>query len=125
MCQCPLNQQVVNEVWSAEWLEKTLTSFNVPGEMEWTVLFIFHSPFKPNHTDNIPVVSQREVECGSTQCGKNTSDNLKQFGNLKAVMLDNHGPNIVFNQNIDPQEVIDFIERNFVLTQKTGGYNLR
>jgi hypothetical protein len=85
----------------------------------------FHSPFKPNHTDNIPVVSQREAECGSTQCGKNTSDNLKQFGNLKAVMLDNHGPNIVFNQNIDPQEVIDFIERNFDLTQKTGGYNLR
>lgn len=85
----------------------------------------FHSPFKPNHTDDIPVVSQREVECGSHQCGKNTSDNLKQFGNLKAVMLDNHGPNIVFNRNIDPKEVIDFIERNFDLTQKTGGYNLR
>jgi hypothetical protein len=37
MCQCPLNQQVVNEVRSAEWLEKTLTSFNVPGEMEWDI----------------------------------------------------------------------------------------
>jgi hypothetical protein len=85
----------------------------------------FHSPFKDNHTDNVPVVSQREVECGSHQCGKNTSDNLKQFGNLKAVMLDNHGPNIVFNRNVDPQEVIDFIERNFDLTKKTGGYNLR
>lgn len=85
----------------------------------------FHSPFKPNHPDDIPVVSQREVECGSHQCGKNTSDNLKQFGNLKAVMLNNHGPNIVFNKNTDPQEVIDFIERNFDLSQKTGGYNLR
>jgi hypothetical protein len=49
----------------------------------------------------------------------------QQFGNLKAVMLNNHGPNIVFNKNTDPQEVIDFIERNFDLSQKTGGYNLR
>lgn len=40
-------------------------------------------------------------------------------------MLDNHGPNIVFNRNVDPQEVINFIERNFDLTKKTGGYNLR
>lgn len=85
----------------------------------------FHSPFKPNHPDDIPVVSQREVECGSHQCGKNTSDNLKQFGNLKAVMLNNHGPNIVFSKNTDSQEVINFIERNFDLSQKTGGYNLR
>jgi hypothetical protein len=85
----------------------------------------FHSPLKDNHVDNIPVVSQREVECGSHQCGKNTSDNLKQFGNLKAVMLKHHGPNIVFNRNINPNEVIDFIERNFDLTQKTGGYNLK
>lgn len=84
----------------------------------------FHSPFKDNHADNVPVVSQREVECGSMQCGKNTSDNLKQFGNLKAVMLDQHGPNIVFNKNIDPQEVIDFIDVNFDLTKKTGGYNI-
>lgn len=88
----------------------------------------FHSPLRPNHPCAIPIVSQREVECGSTQCGKNTSDNLKEFtlfGGLKAVMLDNHGPNIVFNRNIDPQKVIDFIDFNFDLTKKTGGYNLR
>jgi len=88
----------------------------------------FHSPLRPNHPCAIPVVSQREVECGSHQCGKNTSDNLKEFtlfGGLKAVMLDNHGPNIVFNRNIDPQKVIDFIDFNFDLTKKTGGYNLR
>ena len=84
----------------------------------------FHSPLKEDHSDDIPVVSQREVECGSHQCGKNTSDNLKQFGNIKAVMLNHHGPNIIFNKDIDPQEVIGFIERNFDLTQKTGGYNL-
>jgi hypothetical protein len=84
----------------------------------------YHCPLKKNNPNNIPVRSQREVECGSHECGKNTSDGLKQFGNLKAVMLLNHGPNIVFNKNIDPQEVIDFIEKNFDLSEKTGGYNL-
>ncbi len=85
----------------------------------------FHCPLLDTHPDDIPVKSQREVECGSHECGRNTSAGLKQFGNLKAVYLDNHGPNIVFNREIDPNEVIDFIEANFDLTKKTGGYNLR
>lgn len=84
----------------------------------------FHCPLRPDHPDDIPVRSQREVECGSHACGKQTSDGLKVFGNLKAVMLDQHGPNIVFPSSIDPQEVIAFIERNWDLSQKTGGYNL-
>lgn len=84
----------------------------------------FHSPLKDNHKDDIPVKSQREVECGSHACGKQTSDGLKQFGNLKAVYLDQHGPNIVFPKNIDAQEVIDFVEANFDLSKKTGGYNI-
>jgi len=84
----------------------------------------FHCPLRENHPDEIPIRSQREVECGSHQCGKNTSDGLKQFGNLKAVMLDQHGPNIVFSKDIDPQEVIEFINRNFYLNKKTGGYQL-
>jgi hypothetical protein len=89
----------------------------------------FHCPLKQTNGvnsswDEIPIRSQREVECGSHQCGKNTSDGLAQFGNLKAVFLDKHGPNILFNRNINPQEVIAFIERNFDLTKKTGGYNI-
>jgi hypothetical protein len=84
----------------------------------------FHCPLRKDAPLPIPVRSQREVECGSHQCGKNTSDGLAQFGNLKAVYLDQHGPNIVFNKNINPQEIIDFIEQNFNLSQKTGGYNL-
>lgn len=83
----------------------------------------FHCPIKPN--SHVPTRSQREFECGSTACGKNTSDGLKQFGNLKAVYLDNHGPNLVFNKNIDPTEVINFIEANFELSGKTGGYMVR
>ena len=79
----------------------------------------FHCPIKEG--SKVPIASQREYECGSHECGKNTSINLKQFGNLSAVMLDNHGPNIVFNHLIDPQEVIDFIDNNFDLSGKTGG----
>jgi hypothetical protein len=79
----------------------------------------FHSPLKKG--SRVPTASQMEVECGSHQCGKNTSTKLKKFGNLKAVYLDNHGPNIVFSKDTDPTEVIDFIEKNFDLDQKTGG----
>lgn len=82
----------------------------------------FHCPLLPNPRDKIPVKSQRLIECGSHECGKQTSDGLAQFGNLKAVFLDKHGPNIVFNKSIDPQEVIDFITANFDLSKKTGGY---
>lgn len=79
----------------------------------------FHCPKKPK--SKVPSVSQREYECGSHQCGSNTSKGLSRFGNLSAVMLDNHGPNIVFHHSIDPQEVINFIKDNFELSQKTGG----
>lgn len=83
-----------------------------------------HVPLRPDHPDDIPVISQRENECGSMRCGEATSGNLKQFGTLKAVMLDQHGPNIVFPKHVDPQLVIDFIDRNFDLSKKTGGYQL-
>ncbi len=79
----------------------------------------FHCPIKAG--SKVPVVSQREYECGSHQCGQNTSNGLKMFGNFSAVMLDNHGPNIVFHHSIDPQEIINFIDANFDLHDKTGG----
>ncbi len=91
----------------------------------------FHCPLRPNAPDNIPIRSQREVECGSHQCGKNTSDGLRSYtaadshGQLwifYAVMLDQHGPNIVFNKDMPPNIIIEFIERNFDLSKKTGGY---
>lgn len=80
----------------------------------------FHCPIKEG--SQVPVASQREFECGSHECGRNTSNNLKVFGNLSAVYLDQHGPNIVFHHSIDPQEVIDFIKANFDLDHKTGGF---
>lgn len=82
----------------------------------------FHCPLKESHKNNIPVVSQREYECGSHECGSNTANGLEKFGNLYCVMLDKHGPNIVFNHSINPQEVIDFIEDNFALDKTTSGF---
>lgn len=87
---------------------------------EYDCIVHFHCPIKPNSV--VPTVSQREYECGSHECGKNTSSGLKKFGNLSAVYLDQHGPNIVFHRSIDPHEVIKFIEDNFSLDEKTGGY---
>ncbi|HEU5114150.1 MAG TPA: class II aldolase/adducin family protein [Candidatus Paceibacterota bacterium] len=82
----------------------------------------FHCPKKPGSP--VPTVSQREYECGSHECGQNTSRGLARFGNLLAVYLDDHGPNIVFNRNTDPAEIIQFIEENFDLEGKTGGFSV-
>ena len=86
----------------------------------------FHCPIKdemrPMWEKYGNIASQFENECGSHQCGANTSRNLANVApDIKAVMLDNHGPNIVFSRYADPQHVIDFIEDNFDLEQKTGG----
>lgn len=82
----------------------------------------FHSPLRDLNDPDIPQVSQYEFECGSHECGRNTSNGLKQIGNLWVVYLKEHGPNIVFNRNIDPKEVTDFIDQHFDLSQKTGGF---
>lgn len=82
----------------------------------------FHCPMKENAPDQINIRDQRPNECGSHQCGKNTSDGLTfSDQGIMAVMLDNHGPNIVYGKDVPAQKVIDFIERNFDLSRKTGG----
>ena len=81
-----------------------------------------HVPLRPNAPDLIPVADQKPYECGSHQCGENTSRNLSAFDHgIHAVMLDEHGPNIVFSRNTPSELVIEFIERNFDLEGKTGG----
>jgi hypothetical protein len=85
----------------------------------------FHCPYIKNHLSDtvqfeFPVRSQFEHECGSHQCGQNTSSGLKEVTpGIKVVYLDNHGPNIVFNRNIDPEKVIMFIDRHFDLSKST------
>ena len=82
----------------------------------------FHCGLKEG--SEVPTVSQREFECGSHECGRNTANGLKKFGPLWAVYLDKHGPNIVFSKNTSALTVIEFIQDNFDLTQKTGGYQV-
>lgn len=80
----------------------------------------FHCPPKPG-TD-LSVRQQKWFECGSHECGKNTSIGLREdVPGIKCVYLDNHGPNIVFNRKIDPQQVIEFIDNNFDLSKSTDG----
>lgn len=86
---------------------------------EYNCIVHFHCPIRSGSL--VKTVSQREYECGSHECGQNTSNGLTQFGPLSAVYLENHGPNIVFHDSIDPQLVVKFIEENFDLEGKTGG----
>jgi len=81
----------------------------------------FHSPLRANATHAIPVREQWPFECGSHQCGQNTADGLKEVApGIYAVMLENHGPNIVFGNDVSASHVIDLIEHNFDLEAKTG-----
>lgn len=82
----------------------------------------FHCPLRPDAKDKIPFRTQRPFECGSHECGKNTSNGLREMEDgIWAVMLDQHGPNIVYRSDIPAKRVINFIERNFDLGAKTGG----
>lgn len=92
---------------------------------EYDCIVHFHCPLRYGPAwQDIPVVSQREYECGSHECGQNTSRGLKAFcdGQLSCIMLDQHGPNIAFNSRTKSAVINDFIDRNFDLSAKTGGY---
>lgn len=80
-----------------------------------------HVPLRQD-AHGLPVVPQWPRECGSHECGAATSRGLEVAApGIKAVMLDNHGPNIVFSRTTPAEDVIRFIEQNFDLSQKTGG----
>jgi hypothetical protein len=81
---------------------------------------IVHFHCQKKESSAVPVRSQREFECGSMQCGENTSAGLMSFGKIKAVMLSKHGPNIVFHHSVSPSDVISFIEDNFDLDHQTS-----
>lgn len=79
----------------------------------------FHVP--PKDIKALSVRSQKEFECGSHECGKNTSLGLRyEQDGIKCVYLDKHGPNIVFNsKKTNAESVISFIDKNFDLSQST------
>ena len=85
----------------------------------------FHCPPKPEAEDILPIRPQWKYECGSHECGQNTSAGLREMEpGIKVVYLDKHGPNIVFRHDIDPQQVISFIDRHFDLSKHTGENNI-
>ena len=88
----------------------------------------FHCPLRSDAPllNAIPVRAQWPNECGSHQCGANTSQGLHRVDlgegdSLKVVFLDNQGPNIVFAKETPAEKVIAFIDANFDLGAKTGG----
>lgn len=82
----------------------------------------FHCPLKEGSPiGNLGIVrSQKYFECGSHQCGENTASGMQKINdNLAVVMLDKHGPNIVFSRDSNPADVISFISENFDLSRQT------
>lgn len=88
---------------------------------EFDCIVHFHCPLLPRPANAITIRPQRDLECGSQECGENTWKGISQFGNVAAVMLDQHGPNIIFSSKGDPQEVIKFIEENFDFSMRSDG----
>lgn len=88
----------------------------------------FHCPARPGAEKELSVRSQRLFECGSHECGQNAASGIRPVAGatlpLGAVMLDGHGPNVVFSRDIDPQVVIDFIEKHFDLERSTSEVRL-
>jgi len=83
---------------------------------------IVHFHVCPRPGIQLSTRDQRPFECGSHQCGQNTSQGLTLVAEgIWAVMLDNHGPNIGFGKDVPAARVIEFIEANFDLNTKTGG----
>ena len=87
----------------------------------------FHCPLKPESRELFTTTKQFGVECGSHECGLNTSMNMQEFKLLSgrsvwAVHLDHHGPNIIFDsKTADPQEIIEFINSKWDLSKQTTG----
>lgn len=93
---------------------------------QWAVLSTFpehdcivhvHCPLRSG--SRVPVRAQHDYECGSHECGENTRAGMTRFGELAAVMLDRHGPNVTFRRDADPQRVIAFLEENFDLARRS------
>lgn len=75
-----------------------------------------HNPLKDG--SKIPVTEQRPFQCGSLECGLNTVNNMGDFDGIKAVYLDKHGANILFNSKNSSKFVIEFLKNNIDLGTK-------
>lgn len=86
----------------------------------------FHCPLRVSSRDLFNATSQFSFECGSHECIASNITGFKEYKvsdthSIWAGHMIKHGPNIVFNKDIDPQLVIDFINTHWDLTRKTDG----
>lgn len=86
----------------------------------------FHCPLRVSSRDLFNATSQFSFECGSHECIASNITGFKEYKvsdthSIWAGHMIKHGPNIVFNKDIDPQLVIDFIDTHWDLTRKTDG----
>ena len=86
----------------------------------------FHCPLKTEHRDEFNTTPQFSFECGSHECIASNITGFKEYKvsdthSIWAGHMDYHGPNIVFNSGIDPQLVINFIDKYWDLSRKTDG----
>lgn len=93
---------------------------------EFDCIIHFHSALKQSSREIIPVTSQFSYECGSLECITSCITGFKEYKvsdthSIWAGHMDYHGPNIVFNSDIDPQLVINFINQHWDLSRKTDG----
>lgn len=101
--------------------------FDTWADRGFTNIVHFHCPVRveKNEETNINIQSQKPFECGSHECGENTRDGLELIEDLDdkaaAVMLDNHGPNILFRDDVNVAGLWKWIEQHFDLSDKTGG----
>ena len=84
----------------------------------------FHCPMKIEGEGEIPTRPQKLYECGSDQCGTNTSRGMSPMldigDGIWAVHLEGHGPNIAFHRDVPAEQVIEFIERFWNLDRKSS-----
>ena len=90
---------------------------------QYNAVVHFHCPLRPGASASIR--EQRNYECGSIECGLNTSNGietvtLESGHRIGVVMLAQHGPNILFNTRTGPDEIVDFIHKTFDLSKHTG-----
>lgn len=82
----------------------------------------FHCPLRNDSDPAIPRREQLPFECGSRECAVNTATGMVEVEpGIYAVHLDNHGPNIAFGKDVDGDKIVEFINKHWDLSQKTGG----
>lgn len=84
----------------------------------------FHCPLKPESVSKMEKIHairpQKYFECGSHECGQNTAAGMQKISqNMAVVMLDKHGPNIVFSRDAKAEKIIAFISEHFDLNKRT------